>query len=301
MSLARASSRPIVVDGVAYRWHVSGVSADWTQSVRIAGAARGGQRLVWVREGVSRVSDVAVTPGQVAGAIRAGRAAGWRPEEAGPAMSLVWWAPAAAAGGSVMRLRVALAPLGVRWPWRHHDAVLFGDFALDGAIDDRALGMVFAQLARAVHVPVGPREGVLAALAGSVAGAPVGARWDGALRLPAGVEVVIDGRRVVQPGCNVDAAAWVGWRGLVEGAGQALNGEYPYSGARRWGDTVELEPGDGARVAVPLGVYRGLVAGLDAGVRGFVGRARGWLARHAAAEDAGVIGDRLAAHWGVGS
>ncbi|MDA2813625.1 hypothetical protein O4J56_23475 [Nocardiopsis sp. RSe5-2] len=99
MALVRKGSRTITVDGRAYRWRVR-------RRPTYDQACLGGRLIVAVESAEARGSvlvvrtpyphpsgvlrgeaPVPVTPGMVAGTVRAALAAGWRPGRAGPPFS----------------------------------------------------------------------------------------------------------------------------------------------------------------------------------------------------------------------
>ncbi|MCA9663019.1 MAG: hypothetical protein KC486_32085, partial [Myxococcales bacterium] len=100
MSIPKRGSRTLVVDDVRYRWRLRGRptaaqrSGDTPLIVAIAAAEGDGPALVvrqLVHPAAARVRNHytrAVTPAEVAGYVRQGLAAGWRPLEPGPQFDL---------------------------------------------------------------------------------------------------------------------------------------------------------------------------------------------------------------------
>ncbi len=95
MALTQRGSRPIVVDGIEYRWQVrrrpsycQGIGAPLTFAVELPGAH--GVVLV-VRADAARPDNwigsrsAVIRPAQVAACIRAALRGGWRPAQPGPA------------------------------------------------------------------------------------------------------------------------------------------------------------------------------------------------------------------------
>ena len=93
MTLPRAKSRSITVDGQRYRWLVSSPEDSDQLHLRIEREDVGGQRLLYI---LSRWEDLepgvqlAIRPRVVAAAIRGGLARGWTPERGGPEFRLRW-------------------------------------------------------------------------------------------------------------------------------------------------------------------------------------------------------------------
>ena len=89
MSLAAKGSRPITIDGDAYRWAVSPDSG-YNVIVVQAATGDGAKLLVYVSYSNIRYASadadgqLAVTPALVTSIIRQGRQNGWQPDQNGP-------------------------------------------------------------------------------------------------------------------------------------------------------------------------------------------------------------------------
>jgi hypothetical protein len=105
MTVSNRHFRRIVVDGIAYRWKFSRVTADvadgWSyvlvQRVEPAGAfLRVGFLGRWHLSGPCREHSRPILPSDVASAVRAALAAGWQADK--PGKMNLYWVPQADAG-----------------------------------------------------------------------------------------------------------------------------------------------------------------------------------------------------------
>jgi len=312
MTLPRSKSRAITVDGTPYRWMVSRVDQDFSLRLRIEHAEGQGQALVVkLREvyGTNRVPPV--TPRYVAAAIRHGRMLGWRPEEPGRELAIDasqlgrLRSPLAeeplASGTTALWSRVDFDPLRVGFPWAHHDPGLFVDFRISAEPSEKALGSFFAYLAhgRKISPGSGPAA-ILAALCRPEADPELEAEGQHPFSISGGIEVIIDGRRVLRHGCCVTVDEWVQWRELLSSGQRPWNGHDPFSSAELEGDGVRLID---AEVDPPPSItrerYEEMVVGLDEDLRGFLRAAGAWVAERASVGVAEVLSERIAVSMGV--
>jgi hypothetical protein len=305
MTLPKANSRAITVDGVRYRWLVTAVDERFTMRVLIELAEGQGQRLVLTRDNVYRTAGVpAIVPRYVAAVVRHALALGWKPEAGGEfrldaarlgAPRVLPRSEPPPPGLTAMHSRADLDPLRACYPWPHLNPNLIANFRLSPEAADEAVGTVFAHLARNAELP--PRLGlqrILAALAELDGDDP----W----YLPGGIEIVIEGQLVLEHGCCSAIGEWVSWRGLLASGHQPWNGHDPFSTAALVDDGVALyarDPMFPPSATLTRERYEQMVDDLDQDLRGFTGRVEAWLAQRSSARTTHALVERWIASAGL--
>lgn len=314
MTLPRSKSRPILVEGTAYRWMASRVDQEFSMVLRVERAEGRGQVLVVEQRevyGTSRLPPI--TPRYVAAAIRHAHALGWQPEAPGrelridstqlgrPPRPITTDSPPP--GTTALWSRVDFDPLRLTFPWKHHDPGLFLEFRLGAEPSEKAVGSFVAHLCRRHGLVGGGRASlVLEALCRPSPEARTVVDAARPYYLAGGIEVIVDGRVVVAHGCCVTIDEWVQWRELLRSGQSPWNGHDPFTHAELDGDAVRFVEelrGHSEPVAVSRERYEGMLEALEADLRGFLRGVDAWLMERASTEVVRTLMERITPSMGL--
>lgn len=100
-----------------------------------------------------------------------------------------------------------------------------------------------------------------------------------ALSLPGGMSFLVDGARVVTPGCCVGVESWRGWSDLLDDGSPPWGGHDPFASATTVDREVHVFSDAGAppRLVLERGAYGALLLDVERDLLHFVRRLEGWL------------------------